>query len=140
MLMTAIRYILSNKIVIAISIIVISYLSFFAYYKISRYRIESLTTKVATLEADNMQKDAYIQNLKVDYDKILKSRDELAALAESRNKNISELKKKLDRDSYGKASLKDLAKKKPTLVEKYINAEIAKQIKCFKSISSGGEC
>lgn len=140
MLTTALRYIITNKYLIIILIIVLSYTTFFAYYTFVKYKIESLTTKVTTLEDENLKKNLYIQNLKIDYDKILKSRDELNELAQKSAKNIETLRKKLNREIAGKKSIEELAFAKPTLVEGYINKRIKAQLNCFKYIDLNGEC
>lgn len=140
MLTTALRYIITNKYFIIISIIVLSYASFFAYYTFAKYKIESLTNNVIELEAENLKKTLYIQNLKIDYEKIIKFKDELAALGEKNNKIILDLKSKLNRDQLNKKSLADLAKSKPKLVENYINKEIVRQLDCLKNITSDGDC
>lgn len=134
------KYILSNKYVLGITVLVISYTSFFAYYMYAKYKIQTLTATANQLQLDVAQKNSYIQNLKTDYDKILKLKDDLTKLNETSATRIADLRSRLNRESQQKKSIGQLAKQKPTLVEKFINKEIKKQIDCFKTITPDGDC
>jgi hypothetical protein len=115
-------------------------MSFFLYYTYSKFRIESLIVKTQKLEHDVAQKETYIKTLKIDYDKIIQSKEQLANLNTQYTKNINQLRDKLNRESSGKTSINDLVKNKPGLIERYINKEVKRQIECFKTISADGDC
>jgi len=134
------KYIVTNKYFIMISVTLISIISFYTYYTITKLRIENLTTKLIVVEKDNAEKTTYIENLKLDYDKILKLKDDLSKLNETSANRIADLRSRLNRESQQKKSIGQLAKQKPTLVEKFINKEIKKQIDCFKTITPDGDC
>jgi len=138
--LAVLRYIFNNKYLIFITIIIMSYMSFFLYYTYSKFRIESLIVKTQKLEHDVAQKETYIKTLKIDYDKIIQSKEQLANLNTQYTKNINQLRDKLNRESSGKTSINDLVKNKPGLIERYINKEVKRQIECFKTISADGDC
>lgn len=140
MLLSLLKYAATNVYVIAASFVAVTTLSFIAYYRYTSYKIDNLTRTVVELESSVAQKSAYIESLKVDYAKILKSRSDIEDLNRKYEKSITSLRDKLNREASGKMGITELAIKKPSLVEKYVNKEIKRQLDCIKNINVDNEC
>jgi len=136
----AITQALKNKYVIVASAFAFICATFYVYYSYASNKIERIETENSTLSKTIEQKEEYIQNLKIDYDKIIKSKDELSATIKKSNALIFNLRTQLERDRVGKKSIEELALAKPILVQNYINKRIKKQLDCFKLIDLNGEC
>lgn len=134
------KYLLTNKYVMGFVLLVLVLSSCFAYYKYSSAKIDSLTKKTVELEAIVAQKEQYIESLKVDYTKILKSKTDLEELNQKYSKSINSLRDKLNREARGKMSMSEMASKKPNLIEKYMNEEIKRQLDCIKNINDKEDC
>lgn len=135
-----IKCLFNNKYLLLIASGLFIVLTSFTYYLYTTNKIEKLELENLNLTKTVEQKEKYIQNLKFDYDKILKSKDELFNTVNKSNKLISNLRVQLERKQAGKKSIEDLAYAKPTLVEGYINKRIKAQLNCFKYIDLNGEC
>ncbi|CAB4141237.1 hypothetical protein UFOVP410_76 [uncultured Caudovirales phage] len=130
-----------NKSSILIGLFVSLCISFYLYYSYSSNKIDSLLEKAKELSRIIEEKDFLIKNLKLDYDSIIASKDELLKTIDSTNKELDITRKKLFRQNSGKKSIDQLARKKTQLVENKINKATDDVIKCFEKISRNeGDC
>jgi phosphopantothenate synthetase len=78
--------------------------------------------------------------LKVNYDAIIKAKDELSTEVQTLKEQQRQEEQKIYRENDNKKSLEELAVKKTGLVQKVINKATKKAFDCFVTISEGGDC
>jgi len=136
MLATVFSYILGNKYVIGI-ILVLSVLGYIQYLRSSN---ASLRTEKAALELSVQLQQETITNLQAD----IKQVRELEKSLQEEKKAVDKQKKDLDdtlyREKKKKKSLEELALKKTTLIEKLVNKATKEVFDCFETLSKGGDC
>lgn len=132
--------ILGNKYVIGAVVIVTLCTGAYIYYLRTSSKIERLEHHNQLLQLENDSLKQAIDSLKKDYESINNAKEDL-------RKEVSDLKKKTDqledtlyRENKNKKSLEELAIKKTSLIEKKVNAATDKVLKCFETITSGGDC
>lgn len=129
-----------NRKLIALASAAVLVTTFYIYHLRTSHTIERLTNEKVELQkiVENQQKT--IENLKINYEKIIAAKDELSKQLEENQKELDELKETLFRETQGKKSLEELARKKTSLVEKQVNKATDKVLKCFETLSQGGDC
>ena len=129
-----------NKSIVLLSTLMVVLLSFFTYYHYSSARIKDLKERKTLLEHRLAQQEILMNDLKNNYKKIIKSRDELVEEIHSARKEIDDLQKVLSGKDRGKKTLEEIARKKTSLIESKVNVATENVIKCFELLSSGGDC
>jgi len=131
---------IANKYIIGgiaiVSIVIFAYI----YYLRTERKIENLTHERDNLiQVVETQKNV-IKQQKVDYESIIESKDQLKDDIIKLENSNKELQKKLYRETKGKKSLEELARKKSKLIEKLVNKGSKEVLKCFEKITKGEIC
>lgn len=129
-----------NRKLIAISGVVLLLTSFYIYHLRATNKIERLSNENHELQKIVEQQQKTIENLKINYEKIIVAKDQLNKQLEENQQELDKLKETLFRETQGKKSLEELARKKTSLVEKKVNKATDKVLKCFETLSQGGDC
>jgi hypothetical protein len=114
--------------------------SFYLHYLKSTLVIAELRNKNTELSRIVTEQSKTIADLRVDYDLIIKGRDELAKEVSESKKELDKLKKTLYRENSGKKSLEKLSIKKTKLIERKIYQGTESLFKCLERISQGEVC
>lgn len=114
--------------------------SFYVYHVHASHRIETLErdNKELSRKLDEQQKQ--IESLKLNYDQIIKAKEDLLTEVESLKTQQRQEEEKLYRENRKKKSLEELAIKKTGLVQKAINKATKNVFECFVTLSKGGDC
>jgi predicted nuclease with TOPRIM domain len=107
----------------------------FLYFAVGFYVVRSQRDNLQG-ELENSKKK--ITQLEKDIKDITKAHVDLSKHSEELKKKKEDLVERLERP--GKKSITELARAKPNLVEKAINAGTAKILKCVEIVTSGGDC
>lgn len=130
----------SNRYVIISSSLVLLLFSFYIYHLRATNRIESLERDNKELNRIVAEQQKQIDVLKVNYDAIIKAKDELSTEVQTLKEQQRQEEQKIYRENDNKKSLEELAVKKTGLVQKVINKATKKAFDCFVTISEGGDC
>jgi septal ring factor EnvC (AmiA/AmiB activator) len=130
----------SNRYVIISSSLVLLLFSFYIYHLRATNRIESLERDNKELNRIVAEQQKQIDVLKVNYDAIIKAKDELSTEVQALKEQQRQEEQKIYRENDNKKSLEELAVKKTGLVQKVINKATKKAFDCFVTISEGGDC
>lgn len=110
-------------------------IAFLAYISISALYIKSLRSDLAVSEANNIElvkaqeeNINTIKELKTNYSHISDLNKSYVSQVQKQDEKIYELNSKLDR-------LGEIAKKKPKTIQKLVNLNSKKILKCFEGIS-----
>ena len=110
-------------------------LAFLAYISVSTLYIKSLRADLAVSEANNAvlvkaqeENINTIKELKANYSQITELNKSYISQVQKQDEKIYELNSKLDR-------LGTIAKKKPKVIQKLVNKNSKKILKCFEGIS-----
>jgi hypothetical protein len=139
-ILTVLNLIIRYKKLIISSIAVVFIVLSYSYYRYSQKKIQYLREENQNLQQSLIEKDAYIKNLKVAYEIIQKSKNEVNQSVIQSFKEIENLKKRLNRENSGKTSIANMAKVKPKLIEKIINDSLNKTLACFEDTSNQRDC
>lgn len=129
-----------NRFLVVSGGVIVLILSLYSYHLYATRRIESLErdNKELTRQVEEQQKQ--IDTLKVNYDSIIKAKDELLVEVQILKEQQRKEEDKIYRENRDKKSLEELAIKKTGLVQKVINKATKKAFDCFVTLSEGGDC
>ena len=129
-----------NRYVVISGGVIILLLSFYSYHLYASGRIESLERDNKDLARQVEEQQRQIDVLKVNYDAIIKAKDELLTEVENLKTQQRKEEEKIYRENRDKKSLEELAIKKTGLVQRVINKATKKAFDCFVTLSEGGDC
>lgn len=129
-----------NRYVVISSSVLVLILSFYAYHLHATKKIEALERDNKELIRIVEEQQKQIDVLKVNYDAIIKAKDELLTEVESLKVQQRKEEEKIYRENRNKKSLEELAIRKTGLVQKVINKATKKTFDCFVTLSEGGDC
>lgn len=129
-----------NRYVVISGGVIVLLLAFYSYHLYASGRIESLErdNKELTRLVEDQQRQ--IDAIKVNYDAIIKAKDELLIEVQALKDQQRKEEDKIYRENRNKKSLEQLAIKKTGLVQKVINKATKKAFDCFVTLSEGGDC
>lgn len=120
--------------------VIILILSLYSYHLYATRRIESLERDNKELSRQVEEQQKQIDTLKVNYDSIIKAKDELLVEVQALKEQQRKEEDKIYRENRDKKSLEELAIRKTGLVQKVINKATKKAFDCFVTLSEGGDC
>lgn len=115
-------------------------LSFYLYHLHATHKIESLERNNQELTKLVEEQKRQIENIQVNYDAIIKAKDELSTEVQSLRDSQRKEEEKIFRENRNKKSLEELAIKKTVLVQRAVNKATKKVFECFVTLSVGGDC
>lgn len=129
-----------NRYVAGAIAVLVLLLSFYSYHLYASARIESLQRDVQELSRVIQEQKKQIDDIKVNYNQIIKAKDELSTEVQRLKDQQRVEEEKIYRENQKKRSLEELAIKKAGLVQKVINKATKKAFDCFVTLSEGGDC
>lgn len=127
-----------NKYVVGALLLVSVFLGVYIYYLQTSNKIIRLQNNQLT-ETVSLQSNV-IQQLKNDAKQKEESLKEISRVKEELQTKVNEIEKTLYRENNNKKSLEELATKKTSLVEKKVNDATDRVLRCFETLSRGGDC
>lgn len=115
-------------------------LSFYLYHLHATHKIESLEQEKKELTRLVEDQKRQIETIRVNYDAIIKAKDELSTEIQTLKDQQRKEEEKIYRENRNKKSLEELAIRKTGLVQKAVNKATKKVFECFVTISQGGDC
>jgi hypothetical protein len=110
------------------------------YYKHIQNDRERLRNENTLQKFANEQQKETIKTLQEDFRKIIEANNQLNIQLEKNRKETEKLRDVLFRETQGKASLEELARGKPSLVERRINSATQDVFNCLENISKRQPC
>jgi len=112
----------------------------FVYYKYNQNLVERLRTEKSLLDLQVSQQKKAIESIQRDFKIIIENRQKLEKELEASRKESEKLRETLFRENQGKASLEELARARPGLVERRVNDATNNVFRCFEKLSAGESC
>lgn len=129
-----------NRFLVVSGGVIVLLLSLYSYHLYATRRIESLERDNKELSRQVEEQQKQIDTLKVNYDSIIKAKDELLVEVQALKEQQRKEEDKIYRENRDKKSLEELAIRKTGLVQKVINKATKKAFDCFVTLSEGGDC
>lgn len=129
-----------NRFLVVSGGVIVLILSLYSYHLYATRRIESLERDNKELSRQVEEQQKQIDTLKVNYDSIIKAKDELLVEVQILKEQQRKEEDKIYRENRDKKSLEELAIRKTGLVQKVINKATKKAFDCFVTLSEGGDC
>jgi len=129
-----------NRFLVVSGSVVVLLLAFYAYHLHASGKIETLQRDNQELSRRVEEQQKQIDTLKVNYDSIIKAKDELLVEVQALKEQQRKEEDKIYRENRDKKSIEELAIKKTALVQKVINKATKKVFDCFVTLSEGGDC
>lgn len=129
-----------NRFLVVSGGVIVLILSLYSYHLYATRRIESLERDNKELSRQVEEQQKQIDTLKVNYDSIIKAKDELLVEVQALKEQQRKEEDKIYRENRDKKSIEELAIRKTALVQKVINKATKKAFDCFVTLSEGGDC
>ena len=120
--------------------IFVAILSALVYVHLLRQSVLRLEKQNRDLLVVVEQQHRTITQMKLDVERVIKARDDLAKTKELLESERRSLTDTLYRENRKKKSLEELARKRTTLIQTKVNRATDEVFKCFEELSRGGEC
>lgn len=123
--------------IIKFAVIGLAILSAYLYWNWSQKEIQSLRTNQVVLQNAIKDQQATIDSILADYESATESLKRIIDKNAAYNAELMDLYAKFTKNG---RSLKNLAKKKPALIQNVINEATKKAIECNEALTRGEQC
>ena len=123
--------------IIKFAVIGLAILAAYLYWNWSQKEIQTLRTNQVILEKTITDQQSTIESILADYDSATESLKKIIEKNTTYNAELMDLYTKFTKNG---RSLKNLAKKKPALIQNVINEATKKAIECNEALTRGEQC
>lgn len=123
--------------IIKFAVIGLAILAAYLYWNWSQKEIQTLRTNQVILEKTITDQQSTIESILADYDSATESLKKIIDKNTTYNAELMDLYTKFTKNG---RSLKNLAKKKPALIQNIINEATKKAIECNEALTRGEQC